>query len=70
MATMPRATATSLSKTPMLWLRAFPAPGNRLAVTVGEPPTVTFPVGAGSSTLEVRVQGHSVMVRVVEAVTV
>jgi len=71
MATMPRATATSLSKTPMLWLRAFPAPGNRLAVTVGEPPTeVTFPVGAGSSILEVRVQGHSVMVRVVEAVTV
>jgi len=70
MATIPRATATSLSKMPMFWLRALPAPGNKLAVTTGGLPTVTFPVGAGSSTLEVRVHGQAVMVSVVEAVTV
>ena len=51
--------------------RAFPAPRNKLAVTVGEEPAaVTLPVGPGSSTLEVRVQGQLVMVSVVEAVTV
>jgi hypothetical protein len=51
--------------------RAFPAPRNKLAVTVGEEPAgVTNPVGGGSSTLEVRVQGQLVMVSVVDAVTV
>jgi len=51
--------------------RAFPAPRNKLAVTTGEVPTVvTLPVWAGSSTLEVMVQGQLVKVSVVEAVTV
>lgn len=71
MATMPSATATSLSSTPMSWPSALPAPGNRLAVTVGELAIeVRLPVGAGSSTLEVTVHGQLVMVSVVEAVTV
>jgi len=57
----------------MLWLRAFPFPGNKLAVTVGGPITaVRFPVvvGAGCSTLDVRVQGQLVIVSVVDDVTV
>jgi len=68
---MPSATATSLSSTPMSRPSALPAPGNRLAVTVGELGIeVRLPVGAGSSTLEVTVHGQLVMVSVVEAVTV
>jgi len=50
--------------------RAFATPVNKLAVTVGGLlPTVTFSVGAGTSTLVVTVQGQLVMVSVVEAVT-
>lgn len=70
MATIARATATRLSKTPMSRPRALAEPVNKLAVTTGWVPTVTLSVGAGSSTLEVTVQGQSVMVSVVEAVTV
>jgi len=55
------------------WLTAFPLPRNKLAVTAGGVTTAdTFPVavGPGSSTLEVMVQGHSVMVSVVDDDTV
>jgi hypothetical protein len=51
----------------------FPLPENKLAVTVGELITaVRFPVEvtAGSSTLWVMVQGHSVTVSVVDDVMV
>jgi len=54
-----------------LWPRAFPFPENKLAVTVGVLITaVRFPVGAGSSTLEVMVHGQLVIVSVVDDVTV
>lgn len=43
---------------------------NKLAVTVGLLPTTVVLVVAGSSTLEVMVQGHSVMVSVVDEDTV